>query len=196
MKKNKGLSLKDIIIVILVFLFSGGIFYYYFGYRNFQSQVDKYKTDQLESEIEIYEQQLAKMQEMQNYIDAHINDDIGTIELYNNLGNEIDEIDRIFDGIEEMTITWAYPTLLDGTVRRQATIVFITYSYDDVLRLLDELNNNRYRSVILSVNTTADKNKILADGNKIRTNVVMTFFEKVNSDTNLAGLRILDEKKK
>ncbi|MBR0417544.1 MAG: hypothetical protein IJI66_00060 [Erysipelotrichaceae bacterium] len=185
-------TFRESFLLVICALIGLGIFYYQFAYKHFQSEMASYDVSNIESEVMVYQARLTKKKSMQEYIDANKGRKLGEIVLYNNLANEISEIGRIFDGVDDLSVSWSDPTLLDTIVRRNANISFSTTGYTNVVDLIEKLNNSTYRCLISDVSVTADKNEILNENAYIKANIRITFFERVDETTNLDGLTILN----
>lgn len=190
---NHKFTLRESILLILCAIVGLGIFYYEVAYKGFQDSLNRYNVENLENDVMIYQAKLAKMKQMETYVEEHKNDYYGEIALYNNLANEISELGRIFAGVNDLSISWSDPTLTDVTVRRIANISFTTTGYETVRSLINSLNNSTYRCLISDLAINADTNEVLNAEGDIKVTIRVTFFETVDENTNLDGLTIITE---
>lgn len=190
---NYKFSFRESILLIVCALIGLGIFYYEAVYKSFISTIDSYNTETIQTEVMIYQNQLIQQKQMEEYLKEHANDVYGETAEYNNLANEIYELSEILSGVKDLSITWGDPTLTDTTVRRKASISFVTYGYSNVKNLINEIINCKYRCLVSDISISANsKDSTLNESSDIKVNLNVTFFEKVNNDTNLGGLTILD----
>ena len=186
-------TLRESLLLLLCAIVGLGLFYYEIVYKGFERSLEQYNVENLESEVMIYQQQLAKKKQMETYLEEHKNDTYGEIALYNNLANEIAELGRILNGVDNLSISWADPTLTGTTVRRNANISFTTVGYSNVTTLLRRINSSTYRLLISDLSVSTNRDEVLSDNSEIKVNLKVTFFERIDETTNLDGLTILGE---
>ena len=189
--KNRQFSARELILLILAAIIGLGIFYYEIVYKGFKDAIDKYDTENLETETMILEGQVINKKQMEKYITENSDKDLGEIAPYNNLSNEIKELDRIFSDVSDLSVTWASPTLTDTTVRRNANISFNIVGYDNVVDLINELTHCKYRCLVRDVSISALRDNLLDENGSIKVSVDITFFERVDENSNLQGLTIV-----
>lgn len=190
---GRRFSFREQFLLVLCAVIGLGIFYYQFAYKHFEQSMATYDVSNIESEVMVYQAQLARQNSMQEYINANKGKKLGEIALYNNLANEISELGRIFEGVDDLSISWSDPTLLETIVRRNANITFKVRSYSSVRELIERLNNSTYRCLISDISVSADRDEILDENAYIKVNIKVTFYERVDETTNLDGLTILDK---
>lgn len=188
---NRRFTLRESILLLLCAIIGLGIFYYEVVYKNIENSLQSYSVENLENEVMIYQAQLSKKKSMEDYINSHRGETLGEIALYNNLAREISEVGRILEGVNDLSISWGQPTLIDTTVRREANISFTTYGYSKVKSLISSLNRNSYRSLISDLSLSTDRDSTLDENSEIKVNVRMTFYERVDETSNLEGLTII-----
>ena len=188
---NHKFTLRESLLLLLCAIVGLGIFYYEVVYKNFESQLAQYSIEDVENEIMVYQAQVARKKQMENYIEEHKDDNFGEIALYNNLSREISELGNIFADVSNLAISWSDPTLTNTTVRRNASISFTVTGYDEVIALLDSLNNCKYRILITDVSLSTNRGEYLSDTSEIKASIRVTFYEYVDSSSNLEGLTIL-----
>lgn len=191
MNLERRFTFRESILLLLCAIIGLGIFYYEVVYKNINDSLQSYRVEDLENEAIILQAQVARKKQMENYINSHKGENLGEIALYNNLANEILEVGRILNGVDNLSISWGEPTLIDTTVRRDANISFTTVGYGKVKNLISALNRNTYRSLISDLSITTDRDEVLSESSDIKVNVRMTFFERVDETTNLEGLTVI-----
>lgn len=192
MNLNRRFTLRESILLLLCAIIGLGIFYYEVVYKSINNSIQSYRVEDLENEVAIYQAKLTKKKQMEDYIRQHKGENLGEIALYNNLANEIAEVGRILNNVDDLSISWGEPTLIDTTVRRNASISFTTVGYGKVKNLISSLNRNAYRSLISDLSITTGRDEVLNESSEIKVNVRMTFFERIDETTNLDGLVIID----
>lgn len=190
--KSRHFTVRELVLLILAAVIGIGIFYYEVVYKGFQDSIERYKTDDLENETIILEAQVIKQKQMEKYIAENSDKELGEIAAYNNLSNEIKELDRIFSDVDELTVNWSNPTLTDTTVRRNANIAFNVVGYNNVVDLIKELTHCKYRCLVRDVNVSAVRDNLLNDTGIIKASIDITFFERVDENSNLQGLTIVN----
>ena len=190
--KSRQFTVRDLILLILAAVIGIGIFYYQVVYKGFQDSIERYKTDDLENEAMILQTQVIKMKQMEKYIAENSDKELGEIALYNNLSNEIKELDRIFSNVDELTVNWSNPTLTDSTVRRNANISFNAVGYNNVVNLITELTHCKYRCLVRDVNISGVRDNLLNENGYIKASIDITFFERVDGNSNLQGLTVVN----
>ena len=186
-------TFREKLLLIACLVVGFGILYYQFGYKTFQKTLDSLKTDELETEVMIYQTQAMNYQRMQAYIEEHKGEVYGEVMVYNNLANEVSELGAIFANAGDINISWTEPTLTGTTVRRDARISFKTNGYNSVKDLINKIHNCKYRCLIKDVLISTSEDTGLNETNSINVTMTVTFFETSNGAASLQGLTILDE---
>lgn len=190
--KSRKFTVRELLLIIIAAVIGLGIFYYEVVYKGFQNSIEKYATEDLESQAIVLQAQVIKKKQMEEYIEENEGKELGEVAIYNNLSNEIKELDRIFSSVDELAVTWSTPTLTETTVRRNANIAFEVVGYDNVVDLIIELTNCKYRCLLRDVSVAAEKDDLLNNIGNIKVSIDVTFFEKVDENSNLQGLTIVD----
>ena len=191
---KRGFTLREKVLLLICFLVGIGIFYYTVIYRSFQNSLERYDISKIQDEMVILQAQVSNKKMMEQYLVDHKDDTYGELAMYNNLSKEISELARIFDGIEDLSISWSDPTLLNKTVRRNASVSFSTVGYSKVYDLIKAIRNCKYRCLISDLSISTNRSVVLSDTSKVSVRIVITFYEMVDDNTNLEGLIILNNK--
>lgn len=191
---NRGFSLREKILLLVCILIGLGIFYYEVIYKSFQNSMEAYDISKIQDQTVILQAQVARKKTMQQYLIDHKDDTYGELALYNNLSKEISELARIFDGIDDLSISWSDPTLLNKTVRRNANVSFSEVGYSKVVELVKAINNCKYRCLISDLSISTNRDRVLDDNSTVSVRIVITFFETIDDNTSLEGLTILNNK--
>ncbi len=114
---------------------------------------------------------------------------------YDNVKNELDELNSILSGTSNYNVTFDQPVLSGQTVRRNVKLTFSTGDYDSAIALVEKLQNGRYRCEIADMSLTG---KMLASGKaeSVSGTLNLVFYETTKGSTNLSGLATKDSTKK
>lgn len=189
---KRGLTLREKILLLVCILIGLGIFYYQVIYKSFQNSMEAYDISNIQNQTVILQAQVARKKTMQQYLIDHKDDTYGELAMYNNLSKEIGELARIFEGIDNLSISWSDPTLLNKTVRRNANVSFSVVGYQRVVDLVKAIKNCKYRCLISDLSISTNRDRVLDDNSAVSVRIVVTFFEMVDDNTNLEGLIILN----
>ncbi len=189
---KRGLTLREKILLLVCILIGLGIFYYQVIYKSFQNSMEAYDISNIQNQTMILQAQVARKKTMQQYLIDHKDDTYGELAMYNNLSKEISELARIFEGIDNLSISWSDPTLLNKTVRRNANVSFSAVGYQKVVDLVKAIKNCKYRCLISDLSISTNRDRVLDDDSTVSVRIVITFFEMVDDNTNLEGLTILN----
>ena len=189
--KHKFTSRELLLIIIAAFL-ALGIFYYELVYKSVVNSVNTYDVTSLQDQLIIEQAKASSEKQMKDAIEAEkANPSTGEVEVYNNLANEVNELGRILNGsAEEVSISWASPTLTDTTVRRIATISFKAKSYDTARSLIKSINDMKYKNSISKISLA--HSTCSTDTSTVTVSMTLTFFETTTGATSLEGLITTD----
>jgi len=189
--KHKFTSRELLLIIIAAFL-ALGIFYYELVYKSVVNSVNTYDVTSLQDQLIIEQAKASSEKQMKDAIEAEkANPSTGEVEVYNNLANEVNELGRILNGsAEEVSISWASPTLTDTTVRRIATISFKAESYDTARSLIKSINDMKYKNSISKISLAHSTSS--TDTSTVTVSMTLTFFETTTGATSLEGLITTD----
>jgi hypothetical protein len=189
--KHKFTSRELLLIIIAAFL-ALGIFYYELVYKSVVNSVNTYDVTSLQDQLIIEQAKASSEKQMKDAIEAEkANPSTGEVEVYNNLANEVNELGRILNGsAEEVSISWASPTLTDTTVRRIATISFKAESYDTARSLIKSINDMKYKNSISKISLAHSTSS--TDTSTVTLSMTLTFFETTTGATSLEGLITTD----
>ena len=189
---NRGFSIREKILLLVCVLVGLGIFYYEVIYRSFQNSMEAYDISKIQDQTIIMQAQVSRKKMMEQYLIDHKDDTYGELALYNNLSKEISELARIFDGIDNLSISWSDPTLLNKTVRRNANVSFSVVGYEKVVELVKAINSCRYRCLISDLSISTNRDRVLDEYSTVSVRIVINFFETIDENTNLEGLTVIN----
>ena len=200
MKLDKKLSLKELILLGILIILAA---YYFIVQGPIKRQTEQLEQEkvQLTSEISQKQSLLATKNNMIKELDdifaSYAPDEPPMIPEYNNINNIIFEFHAIFDSTDNYNISFSNENTVGDIVRRDITISYTTYNYDDAISKLEsiEKSRNRYmlRTVDLNKSEFGIKNEVLAvfyhhaDGYQYNTTINITSYEYIRPDTAAAA---------
>ena len=189
---KRGFTIREKILLFVCILIGAGIFYYQVIYKSFQNSMEAYDLSKIQNQAVILQAQITRKKTMEQYLEDHKDVTYGELALYNNLSKEISELATIFNGIDNLSISWSDPTLLNTTVRRNANVSFSVVGYSKVVELIKAINNCKYRCLISDLSISTNRDRVLNEDSTISVRIVITFFETIDENTSLDGLTILN----
>ena len=172
-------SFREVILLLIAAVLGLCIFYYSVIYKSYTEAITKYDTSSLDSELLILSAKVTKLEEMEEYIDSHGDDYVGSVVSYYNIVNLLSDFSSDLDGnVENISISLDDPLNNDGIVRRNASISFSASNNSIVNNIITSISKSKYRVVINDVSVSADKNNdSLASSDKVNASLSLTFFE-------------------
>ena len=160
---------KVLIVVLAVVLF--GLLYYKFVFltTNDVVQTLKSEAETTQTELDIANAKLAKLQKMDQALAE--NDDMSIMESYNNSKEETAFLNKALSDVEDYSITFSDITKDGNQIRRSFALQFVTSTYQQALDVVSEISYGEYRCLVDDINYT------LSDSNKIYIDLTATFFE-------------------
>lgn len=109
------------------------------------------------------------------------------VAVYDNLRNELDELDTLLGVAQTYDVSFGSPTLEGSLVRRSVSVSFTTSSYEQALDVVRSLENGAYKCIVNDFATTGN---MMADGSieSVAATLNVTFFETTNGASTLSGL--------
>lgn len=144
----------------------------------------------VEDELEIQHYMSEKKEAMLAQLESEPEDGNGELGVYNNLSNEIKELDKILAGTQSYNLSFSQAELTNNIVRRNIFISYETRTYHQACDILEAIENSRYQCVIKDVRLSIENNGTpeFAGAEIVRGNLVVTFFETVLGAENVSGL--------
>ena len=172
-------SFREVILLLIAAVLGLCIFYYSVIYKSYTEAITKYDTSSLDSELLILSAKVTKLEEMEEYIDSHGDDYVGSVVSYDIIVNLLSDFSSDLDGnVENISISLDDPLNNDGIVRRNASISFSASNNSIVNNIISSISKSKYRVVINDVSVSADKNNdSLASSDKVNASLSLTFFE-------------------
>ena len=172
-------SFREVILLLIAAVLGLCIFYYSVIYKSYTQAISKYDTSSLESDLLILSAKVTKFEEMEEYIDNHSDDYVGSVVSYDNIVNLFSDFSDDLDGnVENISISLDDPVNSDGIVRRNASVSFSASNNSIVNAIITSITKSKYRVVINDVSVSTNKNSTsLADSDEVNASLSLTFFE-------------------
>lgn len=179
---------KIMLLVLAVILVAAA--YYLFVIQSVANTkaANESQLQEVKGQIMVQEKITSMRSNMQGELDkmGDINN-LPTIATYDNLSNELDELNTVLAKTSAYDLKLSQPTLQNETVRRVVTLTFTTPSYDAATAVLEAIQNGKYRCDITDFAMTG---KMLANGSieSVSSTLTVTYFETTAGSTNKNGL--------
>ena len=172
-------SFREVILLLIAAVLGLCIFYYSVIYKSYNEAITKYDTSSLDSEVLILSAKVDKLEQMEDYINNHADDYVGSVVSYDNLVNLFSDFSSDLDGnVENISISLDDPLNSDGIVRRNASVSFTASNNTLVNNIITSISKSKYRVVINDVSVSTNKNSTsLADSDEVNVSLSLTFFE-------------------
>ena len=157
MLNHKFTSREAAVILILVAVILG-YFYYYVVYQNFEAELKKYDTMDVEDEIATEEAKAIRLAKMKEELEAG-EASTSILGVYNNQSEELSVLAGILEGNAiDISMNWSDPELNGTVVRRDVTISFTTGNFDEAGELIKQIADCEY--ALLIVDMSMDESEI------------------------------------
>ncbi len=190
---NRAFTKTEEILLLIITVLLMGLLYYQFVYKAQQAAIVRYDTSGLEAEMLIEQARAAQIKSMQDEIAQNKKDKIGVVETYNNLKQEINELNDIFGGASDFDFGFDQAVADGEAVRRIINASFGAPSYEEARTMLNALHNCPYRCLITQVQVVPD-GRSQGDNNlhkgAVKVNFSVTFYETLHDAQTTDGLLI------
>lgn len=185
---SRSFTRKEKMLLLVCTLMFIGIFYYQFVWKSTSQIIKDYNVEILEEELLLAQTKVMKMTQMENFIEEHKEQTRGIVADYNNLQNEITELNKILADATTYQLNFE-DAITDGKiVRRNINITFQTKGYNTAKKIIQSLKDSRYKSLIRDINLVAREGS-LQTTDIVNARVKVTFYEGVTADVSTAGLQ-------
>lgn len=186
MNKHMTKNIKQLLCVVIILLL--GLLYYLLVWVPTERIIEANDVLLLEDELILAQAKALKMVQMQRVIDDKGQYETGIIAGYNNLQNEIVELNHILQHATEYQLDFDDATVDGNMVRRNANIRFQTESYDLAKQVLQLTKDGKFKCLIRNVQITSDEGG-LQQAQKVVVDVDLTFYEYVTNSEAAEGLQ-------
>ncbi len=160
MLNHKFTSREAAVILILVAVILG-YFYYYVVYQNFEAELAKYDTIDVEDEIATEEAKAIRLAKMKEELEAG-EASTSILGVYNNQSEELSVLADILAGnATDISMDWSDAELNGTIVRRDVSISFTTGSFDEAGDLIKQIADCEY--ALLIVDMSMDESKTVTE---------------------------------
>lgn len=175
------------LVLVIVLLVAA---YYFFVVRNVADTqaANAIEMEQVQSDIDLQNTLKQVYEKKQRELDElGALGSLPEVAAYDNLRNELDELNTILGQTSAYDIKFATPEIDGDLIRRVVNITFTAPSYGDAFSIVDQLQNGKYRCDVTDFTVTA---QLLADGSvkSVNATLKVTYFETANGATSLNGL--------
>lgn len=184
--KQKKIPLKRLAIVLFVFLLFG-VLYYQLVWKTTRQTLEIYSEESLEDEWILMQAKAKKIKQMKQSMEKQKKEKQGIIADYNNLQNEMLELNSILNQTTAYQMDFEDPTIDDSIIRRNIHISFQTKTYDMAKEVLQSLQDSTYRCLLKNIMISSDSSDLFQT-KEVGVELEITFFEGINDTARAAGL--------
>lgn len=193
---NRNINKREQALILVLVIALLATIYYEFIWKNVEQAKVTYDTADLETEMTQQLAIAANIKNMEAEIEANKENKTGEISTYNNLTNEINQLNDIFGSAQNFSFGFDQ-TVADGdAVRRNISCSFTDTDYKTAKQRLQALHDCPYRCLItnLAISPTTIEGmegdeKNIADG-PVAVSLNVTFYETLYNATTTEGLDI------
>lgn len=187
---NRSFSTRESVLILVLALLLMAACYYFLVVKNVADTLaaNNEQLAQIETNIDVQE----KVAEARARMEAELaalgdNESLPEVATYDNIRNELDELNALLAGASSYNLSFGQPTLDGQLVRRTVTATFTVPDYAAALNVVRELENGTYRCQITDFTLDGE---LMADGSVggVDATLSVTYLETVNGATNLNGL--------
>lgn len=184
--KQKKIPLKKLAIFLFIFLLFG-VLYYQFVWKTTKQTLEIYSEESLEDEWMLMQAKAKKIKQMKQSMEKQKKEKQGIIADYNNLQNEMLELNSILKQTTAYQMDFEDPTIDDSIIRRNIHISFQTKTYDMAKEVLQSLQDSTYRCLLKNIMISSDSSDLFQT-KEVDVELEITFFEGINDTARAAGL--------
>lgn len=184
---NRTFTTRETIFLLVCSMMFLTIFYYQVVWKSTGEAIKAYDTIELEDELLVIQTKAQKMMQMEKKIEENKGNTTGLVADYNNLDNEIIELNRVLKKAKTYQLQFEDPTTDGNIVRRNFTITFEAQSYETGKYILEQLQKSRYQCLLRDITFSA-MNDSIQHTKKVNVSVKGTFYEGVTENAIEAGL--------
>lgn len=169
------------------------LLYWKVVYTPIQEQLAQYDTSTLDTQIMQEQIKASRIKEMQEAIQNNEALSVGEIATYDNLTNEINELNSIVAGTTSYNFEFEDPYCQGTTVRRNILLTFRASNYQEAESVIKQLYGCRYRLLIGDLSLAGESEPSSLQAGPVQASVSMTFLETTVGADDLSGLMMMDE---
>lgn len=184
---SREFTKREKIFLLVCIAMMLGIFYYQVLWKSTSQIMEEYNVETLEDQLLLAQTKAIKMVEMEKFIEEYQEQARGMVADYNNLQNEITELNEILSEAYTYQLDFEDATTDGSIVRRNVNITFQTGDYDTAKRIIQSLKDSRYKCLLRDINILSKENS-LQTTNLVDVRLKVTFYEGVTEAVAIAGL--------
>lgn len=184
---SRAFTKREKIFLLVCIAMMLGIFYYQVLWKSTSQIMEEYNVETLEDQLLLAQTKAIKMVEMEKFIEEYQEQARGMVADYNNLQNEITELNEILSEAYTYQLDFEDATTDGSIVRRNVNITFQTGDYDTAKRIIQSLKDSRYKCLLRDINILSKENS-LQTTNLVDVRLKVTFYEGVTEAVAIAGL--------
>ena len=184
---RKFTAREKIFLLVCSFMFLS-IFYYQVVWKSTSKTMESYNTITLEDELLAIQTKAQKMLQMEKIIEEHNGQVKGLVADYNNLENEIIELNKVLKEARSYQLDFEDPTTDGSIVRRNINITFQAKSYQVGKKIIQSLQGFRYKCLLRDINISALEDS-LQTTKQVNVSLKATFYEGITDSVSKAGLK-------
>lgn len=193
MKLNRAFTKREIVLLLIGAALLIALFYWRVAYIPLQDELASYDTTDVEAQIAQEQAKAAQIKKMQDALANNEAVSVGEIATYDNLTNEINELNSIVSGTTSFNFDFKDPYMQGTTVRRDIDLTFTAANLSAAESVISQLYGCKYRLLIGNMTLQdADGSSNLQNG-PVTADVSVTFFETTVGAQDLSGLMVMDD---
>lgn len=185
---SKRFTKDEKMLLILCSIMIIAISYYQWIWKGTNKVIETYDLVAIEDELLMTQLKAIKIKEMQTYIDENKAQTTGWVADYNNLQNEIVELNQILAGALSYKLNFEDATTDQKIVRRNVNISFQAGNYTEAKNIIEALKYSRYKSLVRDISIAA-KEGGLQSNQPVDVQLKITFYEGMTEAVLEAGLQ-------
>jgi hypothetical protein len=193
LKLNRAFTKREIVLLLIGAALLIALFYWRVAYIPLQDELASYDTTDVEAQIAQEQAKAAQIKKMQDALANNEAVSVGEIATYDNLTNEINELNSIVSGTTSFNFDFKDPYMQGTTVRRDIDLTFTAANLSAAESVISQLYGCKYRLLIGNMTLQdADGSSNLQNG-PVTADVSVTFFETTVGAQDLSGLMVMDD---
>ena len=184
---SREFTRREKILLLALCLLLLGILYYEFIVKDVDAAIEKYNTEELETELLIEQAKAQSIMDMQSEMRDEKAETGSVVASYNNIKNEIRALNDIIAGASSYHFDFSQPVRDHDAVRRNVDIGFTAGSYATAESIIRKLYDCKYRCLIRSISIDAGSGQGIRSGS-VSVSMSVTFFETMYNANTTDGL--------
>jgi hypothetical protein len=193
LKLNRAFTKRETILLLIGAALLIALFYWRVVYIPLQEELASYDTAEIETEISQEQVKAAQIKKMQDAVANNQTVSVGEIATYDNLTNEINELNTIVSGTTSFNFDFKDPYMSGTTVRRDIDLTFTAANLSAAESVISQLYGCKYRLLIGNMTLEDTDGSANLQNGPVTADVSLTFFETTVGAQDLSGLMVMDD---